>query len=148
MHRLDKGNLLTVLDLAGTSMPVQVLDDVVKMVDLTTRWFVLGQAQPAHESFQRGLSVLGVLVTIKVHPKAFRSVLCHEPKQITAEIMENSFTFKARPDGSTKAVTKPSALSLAWLSPRYRGRQTFHSPKRYFVLCQRLWSLTTSKDLP
>lgn len=112
MHRLDEGNLLTVLDLAGTLMPVQVLDDVVKMVDLTTRWFVLGRAQPALESFQRGLSVLGVLDSIKAHPEAFRSVLCHEPKQITAEIMENLFTvMQASPVGSTKAVTESLVLS-------------------------------------
>lgn len=52
-----EGNLLTVLDLAGTlAMPIEKLDGVKKMVAAVSRWFVLGRCKPALESFRDDVS--------------------------------------------------------------------------------------------
>ena len=81
VQRINKGNLPTILDLAGTLVPIRKLDDIESIVNSTTRWFVLGQAKPAVESFQKGLSALGVLDAVKAHPDAFRAVFCNDPQR-------------------------------------------------------------------
>lgn len=50
MQRTNKGNLPTILNLAGTLVPVRKLDDITSIVNSTARWFVLGRTQPALES--------------------------------------------------------------------------------------------------
>lgn len=110
-RHINEGNLPTILDLAGTLAPVRVLDDITKIVDSTTQWFVLGRAQPALESFKKGLSALGVLEAVKAHPDAFRPVFCNETEEINSEIMESLFTVTTSPLGSTKAVTESLVLS-------------------------------------
>ena len=110
---INEGNLLTILGLAGTLAPVGAMEDIPKVVYSTTRWFVLGRAQLAIESFKKGLSTLGVLEAVKAHPAAFRPVFCSEPEEITAESMETLFSVTASPVGSTKAVTESLVLPLA-----------------------------------
>ena len=111
MKNINEGNLPTILDLAGTLAPVGAMEDIPKVVYSTTRWFVLGRAEPAIESFKKGHSTLGVLEAVKAHPAAFRPVFCSEPEEITAESMETLFSITASPVGSTKAVTESLVLS-------------------------------------
>lgn len=108
---MNEGTLPTILDLAGTLAPVRALSDIGNIVDSTTRWFVIGRAMPALESFQKGLSVLGVLEAIKTHPDALRSVFCYVPEEITAEAFESLFAATSSPVGSTKADTESLVLS-------------------------------------
>ena len=108
---IKEGTLPTILDLAGTLAPVQALSDIGNIVDSTTRWFVIGRAMPALESFQKGLSALGVLEVIKTHPDALRSVFCHAPEEITAEAFESLFAVISSPVGSKKVVTESLVLS-------------------------------------
>ncbi len=44
--------------------------------------------------FSDGLKTLGVLKKIKLHPEAFRSVMCYSPGTLTAEIMEDLFDIR------------------------------------------------------
>lgn len=111
MKNINKGNLPTILDLAGTLAPVGAMEDIPKVVYLTTRWFVLGRALLAIESCKKGLSTLGVLEAVKAHPAAFQPVFCGEPEEITAKSMETLFSVTTNPVGSTKAVTESLVLS-------------------------------------
>ncbi|XP_078375435.1 LOW QUALITY PROTEIN: G2/M phase-specific E3 ubiquitin-protein ligase-like [Oculina patagonica] len=113
MKNINEGNLPTILDLAGTLAPVTTMEYIPKIVYSTTQWFVLilGRAQPALESFKKGLSSLGVLEAVKAHPAAFRAVFCSVPDAITAESMETLFSVTASPVGSTKVVTERLVLS-------------------------------------
>ena len=107
-----EGNLATVLDLAGTlAMPIQTLDDVKKMVAATSQWFVLGRCKPALESFQEGLSALGVLEVVRTYPDSFRPLFCDVPEKLTAERMEQLFRPNTSPVGSSKALTESLVLS-------------------------------------
>jgi len=63
------------------------------------------------ESFQKGLSTLGVLDAVKAHPDAFRAVFCNDPKEITSEIMETLFAVTTSPVGLSKATTESLVLS-------------------------------------
>ena len=111
VQRINEGNLPTILDLAGTLLPVRKLDDIASIVNSTTRWFVMGRAQPALESFLKGLSALGVLDAVKAHPVAFRAVFCNETKEITSEIIETLFAVTTSPVGSSKAIAESLVLS-------------------------------------
>ena len=111
LRLMNEGNLPTILDLAGTLQPVRKLDDIATIVASTTHWFVLGRAQPALESFQKGLASLGVLAAMRVYPNTFRKLFCHFPEVPTAENMERLFSVKSSPVGSTKAVTESLVLS-------------------------------------
>ena len=112
LRLLNKGNLPTILDLAGTLQPVRSLDDIPKIVASTSHWFVLGRVHLAMERFQEGLSALGVLAAMKEFPDTFRSLFCHTPEVVTtAENLEGLFTVKTSPVGSTKAVTESLVLS-------------------------------------
>ena len=107
-----EGNLSTVLELAGTlAMPIKTLDDVKKMVEATSQWFVLARCKPALESFQEGLSALGVLEAVKSYPDSFRPLFCDVPEKLTAERMEQLFRPNTSPVGSSKSLTESLVLS-------------------------------------
>jgi hypothetical protein len=48
---MNSTTLQSVLDLAGRLQPIQNTDDIRKIAEMTAKWFVLGRAQPALESF-------------------------------------------------------------------------------------------------
>ena len=107
-----EGNLSTVLDLAGTlAMPIKNLDDVKKIVAETSKWFVVGRCKPVLESFQDGLSALGVLEAVKTYPDSFRPLFCDLPDKLTAERMDKLFRPNTSPIGSSKALTESLILS-------------------------------------
>lgn len=138
---INEGNLPTIL--AGTLVPVQKLDDITNIVNSTTRWFVLGQARPALESFQKGLSTLGVLDAVKAHPDAFQAVICSKPEEITSEIMETLFTVTTSPVGSSKAITESLVLSH-W----HDYLQDIEEGEDSIALSDILFSATGCKVLP
>ena len=143
VQRINEGNLPTILDLAGTLVPVRKLDDITSIVNSTARWFVLGRAQPALESFQKGLSALGVLDAVKAHPVAFRAVFCNEPEKITSEIVETLFAVTTSPVGSSKAITESLVLS------RWRDYlQDIEESEESVALSDILFFATGCKALP
>ena len=111
MQHMNEGHLPTILDLAGALAPLRVLNDDVEIVDTTARWFVLQRAQPALDSFKKGLSALGVLEALKENPGSFRTIFCNQPEEIAAEHMERIFTVQLSPIGSTKAIVESLVLS-------------------------------------
>ena len=111
LRLMNEGNLPTILDLAGTLQPVRQVDDIARIVASTTHWFVLGRAQPALESFQKGLASLGVLAAMRAYPDSFRQLFCHCSEVLTADKMERLFSVKSSLAGSTKAVIESLVLS-------------------------------------
>ena len=108
---MNDGNLMTILDLAGTLQPVQRLSDISRIVGSTARWFVFGRVQPALESFKKGLSTLGVLEALKANHDAFHPVFCKIHEEISSDTLTSLFVVKTNPVGSTKAITESLVLS-------------------------------------
>ncbi|CAB4019364.1 G2 M phase-specific E3 ubiquitin- ligase-like, partial [Paramuricea clavata] len=108
---LEKLSNSGVLDLAGMLQPTQTTDDIRKIAEMTAKWFVLGRARPALESFLNGLSTLGVLDALTHNPDVFRPAFCYYPEKLTAESTENLFQVFQSPVGSNKAVTESLVLS-------------------------------------
>ena len=108
---MNGSTLQGVLDLAGMLQPIQTTDDIRKIAEMTAKWFVLGRARPALESFLNGLSTLGVLDALTQNPDVFRPAFCYYPEKLTAESTENLFQVFQSPVGSNKAVTESLVLS-------------------------------------
>ena len=111
MQVMNDSKLLTILDLAGTLQPIRTTSDIKKIAVMTAKWFVIGRAQAAIESFENGLSTLGVVDALKENPDAFRLVFCYYPVEFTAETIERLFGVTQSPVGSNKAVTESLVLS-------------------------------------
>uniref|UniRef100_A0A3B3RGX7 HECT domain-containing protein n=1 Tax=Paramormyrops kingsleyae TaxID=1676925 RepID=A0A3B3RGX7_9TELE len=54
------------------------------------------------EKFKEGLKTLGILDAIRMHPDSFRSLMCHEPSPLTADLMDHLFEIRLSPVGSNK----------------------------------------------
>lgn len=135
--------LITILDLAGTLRSITSTDDSRKIVASTAKWYVLGRATGAIESFENGLSVLGVLDAIKKNPKAFHTTFCYNPVKLTADILENLFRVDDSPTGSSKAVLESLVLS------RWRDYlQDVEDGEEPIDLNDILFFATGCKDLP
>lgn len=52
--------------------------------------------------FRDGLKTLGILAKLQQHPEAFRSTFCHQPNQLTADILDDLFEIKWSEMGATK----------------------------------------------
>ena len=108
---MNDSTLQGVLDLAGMLQPIHTTDDIKKIAEMTAKWFVLGRARTALESFLSGLSTLGVLDALKQNTTAFRPAFCYYPEKLTAESTENLFQVIQSSVGSNKAVTESLVLS-------------------------------------
>lgn len=111
MQVMNDAKLLTILDFAGTLQPIQTTADIKKIAVMTAKWFILGRAHAAIESFENGLATLGVLDALKENPDAFRPAFCYYPVELTAEIIESLFRVTQSPFGSNKAVTESLVIS-------------------------------------
>lgn len=48
------------------------------------------------------MKTLGVLDAIRMHPDAFRPLICHEPSPLTADVLEHLFEIRMSAVGSNK----------------------------------------------
>ena len=90
--------------------PIQTIDNIRKIAEMTAKCFFLGCARPALESFFSGLSTLGVLDALKQNPTAFCVAFCYYPEKLTAKSTENRFQVIQSPVESNKAVTESNGM--------------------------------------
>ncbi|MEQ2242706.1 hypothetical protein ILYODFUR_038822 [Ilyodon furcidens] len=62
--------------------------------------------------FEEGLKTLGVLDAVKQHPDSFRSLFCHEPQRLTADMMDDLFTPRLAPKGSNRRRAEDAVIPL------------------------------------
>lgn len=62
--------------------------------------------------FSEGLRTLGVLQNIKCHPEAFRPILCHNPRTLTAECMDELFDIKWSEMGSNNRTDENRVIAF------------------------------------
>ncbi|XP_049416169.1 G2/M phase-specific E3 ubiquitin-protein ligase-like isoform X3 [Epinephelus fuscoguttatus] len=85
---------------AGCLRPLTSLADKDKLVEDVLMFQVVQRVRGPLERFSDGLKTLGVLKKIKLHPEAFRPVMCYSPGTLTAEIMEELFDIRWSEVGS------------------------------------------------
>ncbi|MEQ2200289.1 hypothetical protein XENOCAPTIV_026783, partial [Xenoophorus captivus] len=62
--------------------------------------------------FEEGLKTLGVLDAVKQHPDSFRSLFCHEPQRLTADMMDDLFPPRLAPKGSNQRRAEGAVIPL------------------------------------
>ncbi|XP_041644921.1 uncharacterized protein LOC121510767 [Cheilinus undulatus] len=85
---------------AGCLRPLTSLADKDKLVEDVLMFQVVQRVHGPLERFSDGLKTLGVLQKMKLHPEAFRPVMCYSPGTLTAEIMEELFDIRWSEVGS------------------------------------------------
>jgi hypothetical protein len=85
---MNCSTLQGVLDLAGMLQLIQTTDDIRKIAEMTAKWFVLGRARPALESFLNGLSMLGVLDALTQNPDVFHPAFAIIPKSLQLKALK------------------------------------------------------------
>ena len=111
MEMLDDEKLMTVLNLAGTLVPIKTTQDSKRIAALTSKWYVIGRATVSLEAFENGLSALAVLDAIRSHPKAFQSSFVYSPSNLTSDTLDDLFKVRDSPVGSNKAVIESLVVS-------------------------------------
>lgn len=72
----------------------------------------MNHAKSSYYRFRDGLKTLGVLAKVQKHPEAFRSVLCHQPNQLTADIMDDLFEIQWSENGSNKRANENRVIAF------------------------------------
>lgn len=62
--------------------------------------------------FCEGLSALGVLEKIRMHPESFWPLFCHVPSALTADRMEDIFSISLSPEGSNKRSAEEMVVTF------------------------------------
>ncbi|XP_059912148.1 G2/M phase-specific E3 ubiquitin-protein ligase-like, partial [Gadus macrocephalus] len=87
---------------AGCLRPLKGIEDKDLLVEDILMFQVVHRVSGAFERFREGLKTLGVLDAIRMHPVAFRPLMCHEPSPLTADVLENLFVIRLSAVGSNR----------------------------------------------
>ncbi|KAK0153295.1 G2/M phase-specific E3 ubiquitin-protein ligase [Merluccius polli] len=87
---------------AGCLRPLKGIEDKDLLVEDILMFQVVHRVSGAFERFREGMKTLGVLDAIRMHPVAFRPLMCHEPSPLTADVLENLFVIRLSAVGSNR----------------------------------------------
>ncbi|CAL8306913.1 unnamed protein product [Merluccius merluccius] len=87
---------------AGCLRPLKGIEDKDLLVEEILMFQVVHRVSGAFERFKEGMKTLGVLDAIRMHPVAFRPLMCHEPSPLTADVLENLFVIRLSAVGSNR----------------------------------------------
>uniref|UniRef100_A0A3P9DGL5 HECT domain-containing protein n=1 Tax=Maylandia zebra TaxID=106582 RepID=A0A3P9DGL5_9CICH len=85
--------MLDYLANAGCLRPMRSLRDRDLLVHDIVMFQVIHRVQGPFQRFCEGLKTLGVLEKMRRHPDSFRPLFCYEPHMLTADQVDDLFTF-------------------------------------------------------
>ncbi|XP_073776138.1 uncharacterized protein si:ch211-57f7.7 isoform X1 [Danio rerio] len=97
---------------AGCLRPIKNIDDKDRLVEDLLMFQVVNRVRGPFERFRDGLKTLGVLAKVQQHPESFRSLFCHQPKQLTADMMDDLFEIQWSEIGSNKRANENRVIAF------------------------------------
>ncbi|XP_016417290.1 G2/M phase-specific E3 ubiquitin-protein ligase-like [Sinocyclocheilus rhinocerous] len=97
---------------AGCLRPLRSIADRDRLVEDLLMFQVVNRVRGPFERFRDGLKTLGVLAKVQQQPEAFRSVFCHQPNQLTADIMDDLFEIQWSENGSNKRANENRVIAF------------------------------------
>ncbi|XP_038158564.1 G2/M phase-specific E3 ubiquitin-protein ligase-like isoform X2 [Cyprinodon tularosa] len=104
--------LLDYMTSAGCVRPLRAINDRDLLLHDLLMFHVVHRVQGPFQRFAEGLKTLGVLDAVKQHPNSFRSLFCHEPQQLTADMMDDLFTLRLASKGSNRRRVEETVIPL------------------------------------
>lgn len=89
---INDAKLNLLFDMAGTFQVIKTTSDIENLFQKTVRWYVLGRAHAAYESFKEGLRTLGVLDSILQYPQVMREAFCFKTDTLTVTDFDEMFS--------------------------------------------------------
>ena len=82
-------------------------------MDELCHFYVIDKACSALTQFKEGLSILNVLSLVQRHPNLFKDVFCHEPKPLTANVIDGLFKTVYTEEG-TRQREQQELIVMYW----------------------------------
>ncbi|XP_057183740.1 G2/M phase-specific E3 ubiquitin-protein ligase-like [Triplophysa rosa] len=96
----------------GCVRPLKSIGDRDRLVEDILMFQVVNRVRGPFEKFRDGLKTLGILAKLQQHPEAFRSTFCHQPNQLTADILDDLFEIKWSENGSNKRANENRVIAF------------------------------------
>ncbi|KAL1276872.1 hypothetical protein QQF64_023545 [Cirrhinus molitorella] len=97
---------------AGCLRPLRSIVDRDRLVEDLLKFQVVNRVRGPFERFRDGLKTLGVFSKVQQHPEAFRSVFCHQPNQLTTDIMDDLFEIQWSENGSNRRANENRVIAF------------------------------------
>ncbi|XP_037548507.1 G2/M phase-specific E3 ubiquitin-protein ligase, partial [Nematolebias whitei] len=104
--------LLDYMASAGCIRLLTTISDRDLLMHDLLMFHVVHRVQGPFQRFEEGLKTLGVLDVVKQHPDSFRTLFCHEPQPLTADMMDDLFTPRLAPKGSNRRRVEETVIPL------------------------------------